>query len=299
MRQYPIGVTLAIVLAGTQAPAVSLVDVCGNVNGSDSGDVTTADALLVLKRAVGQDIPLVCGPTGLTVRTGEYASYGEGSDGDRQDGASRSFLDNGDGTITDLSTGLMWEKKDNSGGIHDFTNRYTWSAGGNQMNGTLVSTFLSELNAGAGFAGRTDWRMPNRFELETLLNLSTSNPATHPRFNQCGSGCTLPDCSCTYPAFYWSSTTASNPVEAWCVSFSGGVATGCLKTDAGGQAVRAVRAIGEVVTAPTCQAPYPPQCSFNDPCTDGRCSLTGHLCSQQSDCPLSPGEECCCSGTCQ
>jgi len=31
------------------------------------------------------------------------------------------------GTVTDNMTGLMWEKKDNSSGIHDMDNIYTWS----------------------------------------------------------------------------------------------------------------------------------------------------------------------------
>src|SRR5947208_7068323 len=40
------------------------------------------------------------------------------------------YLDNGDGTVTDNPTGLMWEKKSASGtgDIHDVSNTYTWSA---------------------------------------------------------------------------------------------------------------------------------------------------------------------------
>jgi len=34
-------------------------------------------------------------------------------------------VDNGDGTITDPATGLMWEKKDDGEGIHDVGNTYT------------------------------------------------------------------------------------------------------------------------------------------------------------------------------
>ena len=37
------------------------------------------------------------------------------------------FVDNGDGTITDPETGLMWEKKDGAGGIHDVDNWYIWA----------------------------------------------------------------------------------------------------------------------------------------------------------------------------
>jgi hypothetical protein len=34
------------------------------------------------------------------------------------------FVDNGDGTITDTQTGLIWEKKDQGGGLHDSNTRY-------------------------------------------------------------------------------------------------------------------------------------------------------------------------------
>jgi hypothetical protein len=37
------------------------------------------------------------------------------------------FVDNGDGTITDHQTGLMWEKKDQSGGLDDVNNVYVWA----------------------------------------------------------------------------------------------------------------------------------------------------------------------------
>src|SRR5262245_19402833 len=37
------------------------------------------------------------------------------------------FVDNGDGTITDTETGLIWEKKDRGGGLHDATARYPWA----------------------------------------------------------------------------------------------------------------------------------------------------------------------------
>ncbi|MFI5365253.1 MAG: DUF1566 domain-containing protein [Candidatus Binatia bacterium] len=37
------------------------------------------------------------------------------------------FVDNGDGTITDNQTGLMWEKKDQSGGLDDVNKNYPWA----------------------------------------------------------------------------------------------------------------------------------------------------------------------------
>jgi hypothetical protein len=37
------------------------------------------------------------------------------------------FVDNGDGTITDTQTGLMWEKKDQGGGLHDVNTIFPWA----------------------------------------------------------------------------------------------------------------------------------------------------------------------------
>src|SRR4030095_1336400 len=44
---------------------------------------------------------------------------GTGHDGDIQAGATLAYTDNGDGTITDNNTGVMWEKLSDDGSIHD------------------------------------------------------------------------------------------------------------------------------------------------------------------------------------
>src|ERR1043166_426158 len=41
--------------------------------------------------------------------------------------AASHFVDNGDGTITDTQTGLMWEKKDKAGGLHDIRSKFVWA----------------------------------------------------------------------------------------------------------------------------------------------------------------------------
>jgi hypothetical protein len=166
--------------------------------------------------------------------SGQTTAFGAGSDGDVQAGAPLAYTDNGDGTITDLNTGLMWEKKDDSGGIHDKDNTYTWSTGTNNMDGTIVTTFLNTLNdvAGGGascFAGHCDWRVPNAKELPSIVDYQVFNPSVDPAFHQSATctGCTdvtLASCSCTASSIYWSSTTVTdNPGFAWFVSFSGGV----------------------------------------------------------------------------
>ncbi|MBM4416484.1 MAG: DUF1566 domain-containing protein [Chloroflexi bacterium] len=110
------------------------------------------------------------------------------------------------------------------------------------MNGTAVTTFLATLNAGGGFAGHTDWRLPNLTELESIRNLQTFAPATFPAFNTaCAPACTVLTCSCTVSSLYWSSSSsAGGPQNAWVVRFSDGFVSGGGKT--GGSYVRAVRA---------------------------------------------------------
>jgi hypothetical protein len=155
------------------------------------------------------------------LKTGQTTAYGPGSDGDLQKGASQSFTDNGDGTITDNTTGLMWEKKDQSGLIHDWTNTYSWCGAScgitNVMDGTITTVFLAALNGGGGFAGHADWRIPNANELESIMNLENRSPATYSAFNTgCVASCTLTACSCTQSDNYWSSTTYQVfPAGAW------------------------------------------------------------------------------------
>jgi hypothetical protein len=185
------------------------------------------------------------GPLAPLLRTGQTTAYGTGSDGDLQKGVARAYTDNGDGTITDNTTGLMWEKKDRSGGIHDVDNSYTWSGtsygGTNIMDGTITTTFLAALNAGDGFAGHTDWRIPNQNELLSLVNYENVNPSVDAAFNtSCAASCTLLTCSCTKSSYYWSSTTYRGfPDFAWGAGFYDGYDYANVKSDY--SYVRAVR----------------------------------------------------------
>ncbi len=154
------------------------------------------------------------------LKTGQTTSYGAGSDGALQIGVAQAYVDNGDGTIPDTKTGLMWEKKSDDGTIHDEDNVYAFSGASlgttNVLDGTVATTFLAALNTGGGFAGHTDWRRPNRKELDSLLNLDLALPnvSTFPEFDSnCGAnssgnpGCTVTTCSCTVPDTYLTSTT--------------------------------------------------------------------------------------------
>jgi hypothetical protein len=245
---------VAALLVSSSAHAQTCVasQECGDVD--NSGGVTASDALKVLNRAVGQPLALTCNcelgggvtVTAQPVQTGQTSCYdtagasidcaGTGQDGETQNGASHSFVDNGDGTITDQVTGLMWEKHSSDGSIHDATNTY-WFA-------DAVAVKIAALNA-EPFAGHSDWRVPNRNELATLINFGTLSPATYPDFkNACDPGCTVTECNCTGTTIYWTSTSHHNtPDYAWHINFSQGDFAFMQKVPGNPARVRAVRTI--------------------------------------------------------
>jgi hypothetical protein len=141
-------------------------------------------------------------------------------DGTVEAGATLSYTDNGDGTITDLRTGLMWEKKSDDGGLHDKDNSYYWSGNGDQE---TIWDWLADVNA-EGFAGYHDWRLPNVRELLSLVNFQFTPLAISAAFNNnCVPGATVLTGSCTFIHNYWSSSTAAeSPSAAWYVSFNHG-----------------------------------------------------------------------------
>lgn len=102
------------------------------------------------------------------------------------------FVDNGDGTITDNATGLMWTQNDNGEGL-------LWED---------ALSFAENYS----YAGHSDWRLPNVKELQGIVDYtrspSTSNSAAiDPIFN-C-SQITDEGGNINYP-FYWSGTTHAN-----------------------------------------------------------------------------------------
>jgi len=152
------------------------------------------------------------------------------------------WLDNTDGTATDLNNGLQWELKTDDASVHDKDNEYTWNTvlGGTTPNGTAFTAFLGTLNGGVSadgstttgcFAGKCDWRLPTIGELRSMLD------AQYP-------SCTMNPCTSipgfTVSSFYWSSSTDSTvPGFAWVVFFNDGGVSDDSKSD--GRYVRAVR----------------------------------------------------------
>jgi hypothetical protein len=79
------------------------------------------------------------------------------------DYGENNFVDNGDGTITDLATGLMWMKDDSGAtvGALDWIEALDWAE-------TLE------------VAGHADWRLPNAKELHTLVDYTRAPDAEDP-----------------------------------------------------------------------------------------------------------------------
>ncbi len=167
-------------------------------------------------------------------------------------GGATRFTDNGDGTVTDHQTGLMWEKQTGTVGSgvpchlscpdpRVVNNWYSWTAGADgaeEANGTAFTNFLERLNGGrcgdsdtcTGLGGHTDWRLPMLAELKSIL--------LHPY--PCGTSPCIDPVFGPTAGYYWSATThAVNPGNAWAVYFGSGSTSNELKTHIG--VVRAVR----------------------------------------------------------
>ncbi|MEE9437176.1 MAG: InlB B-repeat-containing protein [Candidatus Adiutricales bacterium] len=118
------------------------------------------------------------------------------------------IVDNNDGTVTDTSTGLHWQKL---------------TAG--PMNWESALNYCENLI----LAGYTDWRLPNITELRSIVDYGRSNPALDPQL--------FPD---TALSPYWSATTyAFRTYYAWGLDFHYGYDLGLSKSNS--YHLRAVR----------------------------------------------------------
>ena len=108
------------------------------------------------------------------------------------DGPKMAYRDNGDGTVTDLNTQLMWQQIDDGTTLQ-------WQAACN---------YCDDLE----LAGYTDWRIPDRRELFSIVDFGKYNPSIDTNYflgtKSCG---------------YWSGSTHANYTDcAWHVLFNDG-----------------------------------------------------------------------------
>lgn len=110
-----------------------------------------------------------------------------------------SFTDNGDGTISDGATGLMWTRDDSGAGMN-WESALAWV----------------ETKNGANYLGRNDWRLPSIKELNSIVDYSrspdtTSSAAIDPIFNATSF---TDEADVTDYPFYWSGTTHVNTLSS-------------------------------------------------------------------------------------
>jgi len=130
-----------------------------------------------------------------------------------------SFTNNGDGTISDKVTGLMWQ-------MTPAAVTYNWY----EASGTYDATYnptSTDVCRNLTLAGYTDWRLPERSELLSIVDYGSANPALDTTY--------FPDSS-TYD--YWVNTSYSTS-DAWDVQFADGGVTTTSKTT--GKHVQCVR----------------------------------------------------------
>src|SRR3990167_10096692 len=122
---------------------------------------------------------------------------------------TKNFVDNGNGTITDSATGLMWQQKTPD-------QRFTFEE---------AEKYAAELS----LAGFSDWRVPTVDELRSMVVHSRINPACDPIFDFDSS-------------YFWSSTADINSTSyALGVYFDDGYVGSSSKTES--YYVRCVRNI--------------------------------------------------------
>jgi hypothetical protein len=127
-------------------------------------------------------------------------------------GPDSSFAIHSDGTVTDITTGLMWMR---------CSIGQKWD--GKTCSGTAAKFSWAEGLKAAGsheFAGRRDWRLPNKNELESVVEGRCFFPAINGRVFPA-----------TPTAFFWSSSPyAALSSGAWSVDFGSGAVNASIKS---------------------------------------------------------------------
>lgn len=115
------------------------------------------------------------------------------------------YMDNGDGTVTDTHSGLVWDK-------------CAWGRSGGDCAGGAVATMnwsdalsIAVAANSADYKGHHDWRLPNIKELDSLVETCRTAPAINDAL--------FPN---TPPEYFWSSSPSHNAVYAQTMYFDYG-----------------------------------------------------------------------------
>ena len=226
----PSTATFTVIATGTPAPTLqwqlstnggsSFADIVGATGSSYTTLATVTGDSVKLYRAVATNSAGVVNSNAVTLtvraialpKTGQVTCYdaagvalasclGTGQDGELQTGVaepSPRFTVDGTGScVTDNLTGLMWPANANLAAAIR-----TWQQALDDANALNLCSF-------------TDWRLPNRKELRSLINYNLANNAA--TLNTQGF-------SNVQAGDYWSSSSsAGNPALAWVVLMSDGL----------------------------------------------------------------------------
>lgn len=140
-----------------------------------------------------------------TAKTGQTVKLRTGDDGDLKKGYPKSgvrFVDNGDGTITDNATGLMWVKDPS----------YCHGVFGESDNPEqMLWNYAIDECLALNYAGHNDWRLPNIKELLSIVDYGRPSPSINPVFTN------------TQSDFYWTSTKHYyDSFAVWAILFNFG-----------------------------------------------------------------------------
>ncbi|MEA1920514.1 MAG: DUF1566 domain-containing protein [Campylobacterota bacterium] len=99
-------------------------------------------------------------------KTGQSVEYLAGDDGSYISGRTRAYSDNGNGTINDAMLNLMWQ--------NDYSDNKGFATDGNvpDVNHADATSYCTAID----LAGHTDWRLPTRRELQSLVDYSKPYP---------------------------------------------------------------------------------------------------------------------------
>jgi hypothetical protein len=213
------------------------------------GDLLVEDGADVVRLGVGTDGQVLVADSGTTQGlawdnaplrligpalvpvTGQTTTYSAADDGDLERGVvwpSARFTDNGDGTVTDNLTGLIWLDDANCFGMQN------WADALAKANALFDG--CSNCGGGNNDCGLADgssagkWRLPNVWEILSLRHYGVHSPAVP---NSAGTGKWTEGDPFTglQSNWYWSSTTvAVNTPTAWVVDMANGNVTDNTKT---------------------------------------------------------------------
>ncbi len=245
IAQLIVAVRVALGDAGCPPPEIAVLGLC---TCDASGTISISQLIRAVNMALGRAACLApatatpshtatptstvgvrdCGrvPDGTTCDAGQDGAVltclaGECGPCEASADADPPFVENGDGTVTDRRTCLVWEQKtqglddpvceqaEDCPDLHSSSNLYTWSDSGESFDGTAATLFLAELNNPAHcFANHCDWRLPEiGTDPQSELRSLTRGPDSidvDPIFGPLGGGAR---------PVYWSATTVPGMEE--------------------------------------------------------------------------------------